>query len=136
VAAEVTNYQQMSSPALAFLGDSVFELNIRAGLVRAGDMQAEELNRQSKALTNARAQAGMADCLQALMTPEELAVYKRGRNHKSVTAPKSCTISEYRRATGLEALMGYLFLKGDQSRIDELIRAGIEALTQDRPREA
>lgn len=128
MAEEVTNNQTISSPALAFLGDSVFELNIRAGLVRAGDLQAEALNRQSKALTNARAQAKMADQLQELMTPEELAVYKRGRNHKSVTAPKSCSISEYRRATGLEALMGYLFLEGDQQRIDELIRAGIDAI--------
>lgn len=124
------NNQMVSSPALAFLGDSVYELNIRAGLVRAGDLQAEELNRQSKALTNARAQARMADRLQEMMTAEELAVYKRGRNHKSVTAPKSCTISEYRRATGLEALMGFLFLEGDQARIDELIRAGIEALSE------
>ena len=128
MAEEVTNNQTISSPALAFLGDSVFELNIRAGLVRTGDLQAEALNRQSKALTNARAQAKMADQLQELMTPEELAVYKRGRNHKSVTAPKSCSISEYRRATGLEALMGYLFLEGDQQRIDELIRAGIDAI--------
>ena len=117
MAEEVTNNQMVSSPALAFLGDSVYELNIRAGLVRAGDLQAEELNRQSKALTNAKAQARMADRLQEIMTAEELAVYKRGRNHKSVTAPKSCTISEYRRATGLEALMGYLFLEGDQARI-------------------
>lgn len=130
MAEEVTNNQMVSSPALAFLGDSVYELNIRAGLVRAGDLQAEELNRQSKALTNAKAQARMADRLQEIMTAEELAVYKRGRNHKSVTAPKSCTISEYRRATGLEALMGYLFLEGDQARIDELIRAGIEALSE------
>lgn len=135
MAAEVTNYQQMSSPALAFLGDSVFELNIRAGLVRARDLQAEELNRQSKALTNARTQAKMADHLQEQMTPEELAIYKRGRNHKSVTAPKSCTISEYRRATGLEALMGYLFLEGRQQRIDALIRAGIEAVAADHPGE-
>ena len=128
MAEEVTNNQTISSPALAFLGDSVFELNIRAGQVRAGDLQAEALNRQSKALTNARVQAKMADQLQELMTPEELAVYKRGRNHKSVTAPKSCSISEYRRATGLEALMGYLFLEGDQQRIDELVRAGIDAI--------
>ena len=131
MAAEVTNYQMMSSPALAFLGDAVFELNIRAGLVREGDLQAEELNRQSKALTNAKSQAKMADQLQNILTAEELAVYKRGRNHKSVTAPKSCSISEYRRATGLEALMGYLFLEKKQQRIDELIRAGIEAITND-----
>ena len=122
----------ISSAALAFLGDSVFELKIRSKVVCAHDESADDLNKRSKALTNAKAQAVMAGTIQDLLTAEELAVYKRGRNFKSVTAPKSCTISEYRRATGLEALMGYLFLKGDQKRIDELITAGTAVLNTGR----
>lgn len=119
---------QPSSAALAFLGDSVFELYIRSRIVSTHDESADALNRRSKALTNAKAQARMADHLQEMLTPEELAIYKRGRNFKSVTAPRSCTISEYRRATGLEALMGSLFLQGREERIRELMEAGVAAV--------
>ena len=115
----------ISSAALAFLGDSVYEVTVRRQIVLACEGNALELNKRSKALTNAKAQAQLADSLMEILTEEETAVYKRGRNLKSLTAPKSCTISEYRRATGLEALMGYLYLAGRQDRIEELVRTGI-----------
>lgn len=120
----------MSSAALAFLGDSVYELNIRNRVVNECEGSADELNKKSKALTNAKAQALIANVWQEMLTEEEMAVYKRGRNFKSISAPRSCSISEYRRATGVEALLGYLFLEGRTERIDELISAGIEAARQ------
>ena len=115
----------VSSAALAFLGDSVYEITVRRHIVLECEGNILELNKRSKALTNAKAQAQIADSLMEILTEEETTVYKRGRNLKSLTAPRSCTISEYRRATGLEALFGYLYLAGRQNRIDELIRTGI-----------
>ena len=129
--AQEIDLNHTSSAALAFLGDSVFELFIRSGIVRTCEGSADVLNKRSKLLTNAKAQAHMADLLQSQLTQAELAVYKRGRNHKSLTSPKSCSISEYRRATGLEALMGYLFLNGEEERIRELITAGIAAMGEE-----
>ena len=120
----------MTSAALAFLGDSVYELFIRNRIVCSCEGSADALNKRSKALTNAKAQAHIADRIQDLLTAQEMAVYKRGRNFKSLTAPRSCSISEYRRATGVEALMGYLFLQGDRKRIEELILAGIQDLEE------
>ena len=120
----------VSSAALAFLGDSVYEVQIRSRIVAECEGGAEELNKRSKALTNAKAQARLADHIMELLTEEELAVFKRGRNLKSLTAPKSCSISEYRRATGLEALMGYLFLEQKMERIGELLENGIAAIRE------
>ena len=120
--------KNISSAALAFLGDSVFEINIRNRIVNECEGSADELNKRSKSYTNARAQAQMAHALLESLTEEEITVYKRGRNIKSLTAPKSCSISEYRSATGLETLMGHLYLEGRQDRITELIGAGIAAI--------
>ena len=117
MAQEVEKY---SSAALAFLGDSVFEVNIRRSIVETCKKDAGELNKKTKALTNAKAQSEIAGFLLEHLSEEEIAVYKRGRNMKSVNAPKSCSISEYRRATGLEALYGYLFVTENIKRIDEL----------------
>ena len=114
----------------------MFEISIRQRIVRECEGNAEELNKRSKAVTNARTQARIADLLQDVLTEEELAVYKRGRNLKSLTAPKSCSISEYRRATGLEALMGYLYLEGRQERIDELIDTAAGQITQNETNES
>ena len=121
----------LSSAALAFLGDAVYELYIRDMVVHQREGNADQLNHLSKALTNARAQAHLADLLQTSMTAEELAVYKRGRNMKSLSTPKSCTISEYRRATGLEALMGYLHFHHRPERIRELLNLGISSIEQE-----
>lgn len=122
--------KNMSSAALAFLGDSVFEINIRSRVVNECEGSADKLNIKSKALTNAKAQAKISDFLQDKLTEEEMAVFKRGRNLKSLSTPKSCSISEYRRATGLEALMGHLYLTGQQNRIDELISISLEHLSE------
>ena len=74
----------------------------------------------------AETQALMAEAIKEELTEEELSVYKRGRNAKAVTRAKNATMSEYRRATGFEALMGYLYLKGDMERMIDLIFSGIE----------
>ena len=116
-----------SSLQLAYLGDAVYELFVREQTLGKVSGHVDKLNKHSKKLSMAKTQAKMIDLLVAdeMLTEEELAVYKRGRNAKSASLPKSCTPAEYRKATGLEALMGYLFLNDRKDRIEELLSYGI-----------
>ena len=76
----------------------------------------------------ASAQSQMMRTIQELLTPQEHVVYKRGRNAKSVSPAKNQTLTDYRRATGFEALMGYLYLKKEWKRMIDLVKAGLESL--------
>ena len=125
--ADLTIYRY-SSAALAFLGDSVFELKIRSRIMDSFRGNADHLNKKSKNYTNAKTQARMADILKDALTDTELAVYKRGRNYKAPSMPKSCSAAQYRKATGLEALMGYLFLEKKDERINELLDLALTEL--------
>ena len=125
--AQKINYSALS---LAFFGDAVYELYVRERVLKTVTVHVDKLNKYTKKLSMAAAQAQIADLLVAdgVLTEEELAVYKRGRNAKSASLPKSCSPVQYRKATGLESLMGYLFLKGEKERIAELIDYGTERL--------
>ena len=98
---------------LAYIGDGVYELVIR------------QLHRKASSLVKAGTQSSMMEVIEPMLTEEEHSVYRRGRNAHSPTMAKHATMADYRRATGFEALMGYLYLKDDFSRIIELVRAGI-----------
>ena len=111
---------------LAYIGDAIFELVVRTVLVERKNTQAEKLHKAATKIVKAETQALLIEAVKDDLTEEELAVYKRGRNAKAVTRAKNATMSEYRRATGFEALMGYLYLKGDMERMIELIRLGVE----------
>lgn len=121
-----------SSLQLAFLGDAVYELAVRERALSEVSGHVDKLNRYSKNLSNAVTQAQIADILtgDGLLTEEELAVYKRGRNARSPSVPKSCTPAQYRKATGLEALMAYLFLEGRHERVRQLLAEGAERIGQ------
>ncbi len=110
----------MSSLALAHMGDGVYELLVRRELCRAGGLTAGELHRQTIRLVTAPAQARAARLLLPSLTEAEAAVFRRGRNSHSHAAPASCTEGEYHAATGLEALFGWLFLREEKERIEEL----------------
>ena len=110
---------------LAYIGDGVYELVIRTILVKKGNCPVNQLHKKPRSLVKAGAQSKMMELLEPDLTEEELAVYKRGRNAHSPTMAKHATMADYRRATGFEALMGYLYLKEDYSRIVELVRKGI-----------
>ena len=110
---------------LAYIGDAIYDLIIRTMIVRQGNTQVNKLHRHASSLVKAGAQSKMMELLEPDLTEEELAVYKRGRNAHSPTMAKHATMADYRRATGFEALMGYLYLKEDYSRIVELVRKGI-----------
>ena len=130
--ADIRTYSPLT---LAFLGDNVFDLVIRTILVERGNRPVHVLHREKSRLVKASAQAQMADDIAALLSEEEAAVFKRGRNAKSATMPKHAEAADYRKATGLEALIGYLYLKGRRDRILELVKEGIRAFEQGGKRE-
>ena len=111
---------------LAYIGDAIFELVVRTVLVERKNMQPEKLHKAATKIVKAETQALMIEVLKEELTEEELAVFKRGRNAKAVTRAKNASMSEYRRATGFEALMGYLYLKGDVERMIKLISLGVQ----------
>lgn len=112
--------KRYSPLALAFLGDAVYELCARRSLLTQGQCPVDKLNRRKVEMVNASAQSEAFQKIEALLTPEELAIFKRGRNGHSCGVPKNATVAEYRRATGVEALFGYLFLEQQYARIEQL----------------
>ena len=118
---------QLSPLVLAYIGDSIFDLVIKTYLLDTkGNMQVNKLNRFASNIVKAQSQSGMIGIIEPLLSPAEEAVYKRGRNAKSYTSAKNASISDYRRATGFEALMGYLYLEGEYERMIQLIKAGLD----------
>ena len=111
---------------MAYIGDAVYELVIRTVLVCRGGRQSNTLHKRSINYVKASAQAAMAEALQEELTEEEIQVYKRGRNAKTVSMAKHATMHDYRHATGFEALMGYLYLTDQMSRLIDLIKLGME----------
>lgn len=111
---------------LAYIGDAVYEIVVRSILVMEGNCPVDKLHRRASNLVKAPTQSGMMNVLEPLLTEEELHVYKRGRNAHSATMAKHATAAEYRRATGFEAIMGYLYLKKDWKRMIDLCKVGIE----------
>ena len=123
---ETADIRTYSPLVLAYIGDGIYDLVIRTLIVRHGSCQPNKLHKRTSALVKASAQSEMIDKLMESLTEEELAVYKRGRNAKSYTMAKNATMKDYRKATGFEALMGYLYLKEDTKRIIELIKTGLD----------
>lgn len=118
---------QLSPLVLAYIGDSIFDLVIKTYLLDTkGNMQVNKLNRFASNIVKAQSQSEMIWIIEPLLSPAEEAVYKRGRNAKSYTSAKNASISDYRRATGFEALMGYLYLEGEYERMIQLIKAGLD----------
>ena len=130
------NYFQMNLPraqidaisnlGLAHIGDSVFELLCRSYLCARGGKNVGNLHRDTIAMVKATAQAEFVDKLLPLLTEEEMAYYRRGKNAHVHAVPKSATAAEYAKATGLEALFGALYLAGQTERINELFKAVME----------
>ena len=111
---------------LAYIGDAIYELVIRTIVVEQGNTSAHNLHKKAVRYVNAGTQAQMIEALQDELSEEERTIYKRGRNAKSYTTAKNATVIDYRKATGFEALCGYLYLTGKQERMLALIRSAIE----------
>lgn len=122
------NADQYSPLTLAYMGDCAYEIVIRTLLVHKGNTHVDRLNKRASNLAKAATQSQIIGVIQESLTEEELTIYKRGRNAKSYTSAKNASINDYRRATGFEALIGWLYLKGEFERMTELIRLGFEGI--------
>ena len=122
--------REYSPLTLAYIGDSIYDLVIKTLVINEGNQQVQKLHARTSELVQASAQSKMMRVLQELLTEEEHAIYKRGRNAKSVSPAKNQTLTDYRRATGFEALMGYLYLKKDMKRLINLVKIGLDSLEQ------
>ena len=122
------NADQYSPLTLAYMGDCAYEIVIRTLLVHKGNTHVDRLNKRASNLAKAATQSQIIGVIQESLTEEELTIYKRGRNAKSYTSAKNASINDYRRATGFEALIGWLYLKGEFDRMTELIRLGFEGI--------
>ncbi len=116
--------------ALAYIGDSVFDLIIKSIVVNGGNRQVRKLHGQTSMIVQASSQSEMMRALQEHLTPEEHLIYRRGRNSRTVTTAKNQTVTDYRRATGFEALIGYLYLSGEWKRMLDLIKIGLDHLRE------
>lgn len=113
--------EELNALALAYIGDAVFELAIRRAMMMSGSCKVEKLHKRVTGLVNAASQSRFVRILEPYFTEEENDIYHRGRNAKTITAAKHQSITDYRRATGLEAVFGYLYLKQDTARMNELL---------------
>lgn len=120
-----TDLKTYSPLTLAYIGDVVFDLIIRTYIVEQGNAPVNKLHKKVSSLVKAPAQMEMFHKVEEILTEEEMAVYKRGRNAKSFTSAKNASITEYRIATGLEALIGYLYLNNQFDRVMEIVMKGI-----------
>lgn len=116
-----TDIKTYSGLTLAYIGDAIYDLVIRTYVVEHGNAPVNKLHKQVVKLVQASAQARLYHIIEDMLTEEEEAIYKRGRNAKSFTSAKNADIVEYRTATGLEALLGYLYLTDQTARLLELI---------------
>ncbi|MDY4429133.1 MAG: ribonuclease III domain-containing protein [Lachnospiraceae bacterium] len=117
---------EYSPLALAFIGDSVFDLVIKSVIVEKANCQVNKLQNKTSKIVRATTQALIVDALKDELSEEEANIYRRGRNAKPYTKAKNASYSEYCKATGLESLVGYLYLKGETKRLVSLIKLGLE----------
>lgn len=116
---------------LAFIGDGVYDLLVREYLVQHSSAHVGELNRQKVSMVNCKSQAESIHRIIPLLSEEEADVFKRGRNAKVNSASRHSTLADYHAATGLEALFGWLYLKGRTERINELFTQIINHINSD-----
>ena len=125
---EEVDIREYSPLTLAYIGDCIYDLVIKSLVINEGNKQVNKLHQETSKLVQASAQSLMMRTMQEHLTEEEHAVYKRGRNAKSVSPAKNQSITDYRRATGFEALLGYLYLKKDYKRLLDLVKIGLDSL--------
>ncbi len=124
---DIRTYSPLS---LAYIGDSVYELVVRSVVLGTKERTVHHLHKRTCELVKAQTQREIAGHIASLLTEEEQAVFRRGRNAKSYSVAKNASVTDYRVATGLEALCGYLYLLGRTDRVLELIKAGLDAMEE------
>ena len=126
---DVVTYSPLT---LAYIGDGVYDLIIRSIVVNHGNKQVNKLHKETSSLVQASTQSLMMRTMQEYLTEEEHGIYKRGRNAKSISPAKNQSITDYRRATGFEALIGYLYLKKEWKRMLDLVKIGLDSLNTEK----
>lgn len=121
----------LSPLTLAFVGDGVYELLVRRNVVEGGNMPTKKLNARKVELVRASAQAAVYDELEPMLTDREREILRRGRNAHTGSVPKNAQMADYRKATGLEALFGFLYLEGDDTRLQDLFQEAMR-ISQER----
>jgi len=122
--------KEYSPLTLAYIGDSIYDLIIKSLVLNQGNRPVQKLHCMTSSYVQASAQSKMMRVMQEHLTEQEHAVYKRGRNAKSVSQAKNQSVTDYRRATGFEALLGYLYLNKEYERLLELVKLGLESLEE------
>ncbi len=125
--------RMMNPLKLAYLGDALFEVYIRSYLINEVVLTPHEMSKKAIKYVKASSQAKLVMGIKDDLTEEEWSLVKRGRNQKSATVPKNALLSDYKYATGFEALVGYLYLMGKEDRLIEIVSMGIRYL--ENPRE-
>lgn len=119
--------RQLNSLALAYMGDAIYEIHVRHHILGTGTVRPNQLHREATTFVSAKSQAKVIHHFfeQEILTEEETAVAKRGRNAKSGTIPKNTDVQTYRYSTGFEAVIGYLYLSEQHERLETIIKAAI-----------
>lgn len=120
--------KECSPLVLAYIGDCVFDLIIKTMAAGRGNRPVHKLHEETSRYVKASAQSFMMRSMQEHLTEEEHAIYRRGRNSRTVSPAKNQSITDYRRATGFEALIGYLYLRREYERLTELVALGLESM--------
>ena len=128
---EEKDIRTYSPLTLAFLGDAVYELVIRTLVVGKGNTSPAKLHKTSSSFEKAAAQSALLDRIEEELTDDEMDFVRRGRNSKPRTMAKNASTKDYLKATGLEALIGYLYIKGDEERLFYLMEKGMEGKEED-----
>ncbi len=118
----------LSPLSLAYIGDAVYELYVRTHIMRDENLPVNKLHKTATGYVKAKAQSDVIHNIQSQLTEEEIAVFKRGRNAHSHTSAKNADIVDYRHATGLEALIGYLYMSGNKERLNQVLKMSVEYL--------
>ena len=126
---QIPEINTLSPLTLAFLGDSVYEMFVRTKILAGGNRPANELHKIAIGYVKAKAQADAAHKILDMLSSDELSIYKRGRNTNIHTVPKNADMADYRHATGLETLIGYLYLKGEEERLLQILNLAFDSLS-------
>ena len=122
----------LNPPVLAFIGDGVYSLYIRERLVTTTDLKGVKLHNATTNFVKAVGQSNFIEKLLPMLNETELGVFKRARNHKTQSVAKNASIIDYKRATGLEALLGYLYLTKNIDRLNEILDMAVGETDEDR----
>lgn len=128
---EEKDIRTYSPLTIAFLGDAVYELVIRTLVVGKGNTSPAKLHKTSSSFEKAAAQSALLDRIEEELTDDEMDFVRRGRNSKPRTMAKNASTKDYLKATGLETLIGYLYIKGDEERLFYLMEKGMEGKEED-----